>query len=393
MKIKIKALPEDFIVEELVDLPLVKQGAFAVYLLKKKGWNTLDLLVTLSRRLAVPFGNFSYGGKKDRHSLSSQYIGIKKKGIMGLDGNGYSLEFIGFMERPMGPDLIRGNHFKIMVRDLTSCNIKACLRQVELAQAFGYANYFDDQRFGCLAAGQGFLAGRVLKGEFNGALKIYLTACGVNEAKEQISRKRFFFEKWRDWEACRKEAKTIFEKKAFSHLARYPKGFLDLLKGIPAEELSMHIASFQSYLWNQMLREIITSICGSALKGYPGQAGGYLFYTQVSPKDLAYLSGLSLPVAGPKVKFTDRACADIYARVLESEGIKGPMFNKWRLRQAYFKSFPRQAVVKPQGLLPPLVLDDEVYIGKRKLSLEFTLPRGSYATMFLKRIFSGDYKV
>ncbi|MEK7828364.1 MAG: tRNA pseudouridine(13) synthase TruD, partial [Deltaproteobacteria bacterium] len=77
MKIKVK--PEDFIVEEKADLKFHKGGEHRVYLLTKRGFNTVDLLLRLSKKLGIPFSNFSYGGKKDRHALTTQYITIKDK--------------------------------------------------------------------------------------------------------------------------------------------------------------------------------------------------------------------------------------------------------------------------------------------------------------------------
>ncbi len=392
MRFKIKAKPEDFIVEEIASLPLAKKGDFAAYLLQKRGWNTVDLLLELSRKLAIPFGRFSYGGKKDRHSLSTQYIAIKNKRDLELSERDYSLKFIGFMARPMGPDLIQANHFKVIVRNLIRREAEECLPQIQRVQSFGYANYFDDQRFGSFDARQGFLAEKALRGQFNGAIKVYLTAIYPQDTKEERKRKRFFFENWKDWSACREKSDTRFEEKAFNYLADHPRGFLDLLKQIPREELSIHIASLQSYLWNQMLKKIITTIPGGFFRNYPGLAGEYIFYSRLSRDDHRYLSGLNLPVPGSKPEFSDELSRNTYAQVLENEQIREALFNKWKLRQAYLKSFQRPAIAAPQDL-GFSVLDDEVYPGKRRLLLEFRLPRGSYATMFLKRIFSEDYKI
>ena len=78
--IKIKVKPEDFIVEEIADISLTQTGDFCVYLLKKRGWNTVDVLKNLSRKLRLPSSDFSYGGKKDKYALTSQYITIGRQG-------------------------------------------------------------------------------------------------------------------------------------------------------------------------------------------------------------------------------------------------------------------------------------------------------------------------
>jgi tRNA pseudouridine13 synthase len=46
----------------------------------------------------------------------------------------------------------------------------------------------------------------------------------------------------------------------------------------------------------------------------------------------------------------------------------------------------RAAFVAVEDLVEPLVSDDELYPGKKKMALSFFLPRGSYATILVKRI-------
>lgn len=53
MKIKIKAVPDDFVVEEIAGLPYSNKGDFAVYLLKKINWNMFELLLKLSRECGL----------------------------------------------------------------------------------------------------------------------------------------------------------------------------------------------------------------------------------------------------------------------------------------------------------------------------------------------------
>ena len=45
---KIKQIPEDFQVKELIKLNLKKQGKYKCYLLKKKNYNTLDAINIIS---------------------------------------------------------------------------------------------------------------------------------------------------------------------------------------------------------------------------------------------------------------------------------------------------------------------------------------------------------
>lgn len=384
--LKIKVKPQDFIVEEIAELPLVKNGRFGVYFLKKEGWNTLELLLELSRELNIPFRSFSYGGRKDRHALTSQYITIEGEKVKEIKHNNYSLEFVGFMERPMGPDLIRENKFQVVVRKLSSKEAEKAVSEIKNIHHSGYPNYFDDQRFGSLDKGQGFLAEKLLKQQFNGAFKIYITSFYSQDKKETVDKKRFFFEHWKDWFACKERARTTFEKKAFDYLLTKPGGFLDLLKQIPEYELKLFISAYQSYLWNEILRQAIKAKVGGPLKSYSGIAGDYIFYNDLEENKYNYFNNLTIPVPGPKVKIEDKLISGIYSQVLEGDCIKTAMFNKLKLRQAFFKSFDRHAIVKPRDLRFE-IKNDEIYPSSKKLELKFFLSRGSFATMLIKRIF------
>ncbi|MFN3532858.1 MAG: tRNA pseudouridine(13) synthase TruD [Candidatus Brocadia sp.] len=467
--LKIKVKPEDFIVEEVADLPLQKDGNFRVYLLKKRGWNTVDILKMLSRKFNIPYSCFSYGGKKDKYALTSQYITIarqtthpsqgkvKKTWIMPtnsefhtkgrypiptkVDEENYSLSFVGLMDRPMGPDLINGNRFQIVVRNLTENELKSALGEIERVKKDGYPNYFDDQRFGSFDARQGFIAEKILKKHYNGALKIYFSSIHPEDSKEEKEHRKFFYENWGNWQACLKEATSKFEKEAFRYLMKHPKGFIPILQRISHEKMVLFFSAYQSHLWNELLRKIITAVMSSdiryqklkssgaeaphsvqhshnnvchaeqdkgsdstsrnhkiegwheqtclsvpGLKISKGIAGDYLFYTQLDDKNKAYLSTLIIPMPASNIRMPDDFTKNLYAEVLKENDLKSPMFNIRKLRQAFFKGIERKAIVTPEDLSVDSA-EDEIYQGKKRLILKFFLPRGCYGTMFIKRLF------
>ena len=430
--IKIKVKPEDFIVEEIADVPMSSTGDFCVYRLQKRGWNTVDVLKNLSKKLNLPSSDFSYGGKKDKYALTSQYITIgrqgykqttpsaptssqgggegriKKSWIMRknlqspsavnlteierliptkLDKENYSLSFIGLMDRPMGPDLIKGNKFHIVVRNLTEHELKSALGEIECVKRDGYPNYFDDQRFGSFDGRQGFVAEKIIKKHYNGALKIYFSRIHPEDSKEEKEHRKFIYENWGNWQACITRAMSRFEKEAFSYLEKHPKGFVPILQRISHEEMVLFFSAYQSHLWNEVLRKIIRSISANSLKISRGIAGDYLFYTRLDDKNKGYLSMLVIPMPASNIRMPDTFTETLYSEVLKENDIKSPMFNIRKIRQAFFKGIERNAVVIPEELSVDYS-DDEIYQGKKKLVLDFFLPRGCFGTIFIKRIFS-----
>jgi tRNA pseudouridine13 synthase len=383
--VKIKVKPEDFVVEEVARLPLKSKGPYRVYLLEKKNWNTVDLLLRLAREHGLPFRLFAYGGLKDRHAHTFQYVTVRHQADLSTEGKGFSFRCLGRLERPMGPDLLEGNRFRVILRHLEARDISTLSSAAAEAGQFGFPNYFDDQRFGSLDRELGFMAERLLKGHYNGSLQAYLTGIYPEEKKAAKERKRFFREHWGDWPVCLSRAKTAMEQRVFSLLVGRPKAFVEALQMIPAEELSLLFSAYQSFLFNELLRRLLADL-GVELLSVPGVAGPYHFYRRLDADRLSYLRGLRLPLAASRMAFPDRRTAALFDQILEERGIRRPNFNLRKVRQAFFKSSPREAVVFPEGLHIGSPQPDELYPGRMKLELAFRLPRGSYATILIKRL-------
>ena len=384
MKIKVK--PEDFIVEEDADLKLHKGGEYRVYLLTKKGFNTIDLLLRLSKKLGIPFSNFSYGGKKDRHALTTQYITIKDKSIFGAEEDSFSLSYIGDMQKPMGPEFIKGNGFKIVIRDLDEQEAIRAKGEVELVRGHGFINYFDDQRFGSFDREQGFIGEKILQSHHNIALKIYLTSIHPEDKKAEKERKRFFFNNWSKWDDCLKRAETLFENRAFRMLLKREKTpFLNSILMIPKEELSLFFSAFQSYLWNQLAERLVNTFHPDRILKYRGTYWEYLFYRSLHKKNSAYLTELLLPTASQNARMPDALTENLYAEILNEHQLQPSYFNLRKIKVAFFKSSPRSLIIVP-SINNADITNDELYNGRKRMTLDFKLPKGSYGTMLIKRL-------
>lgn len=129
---KIKELPEDFVVNEVMDLTL-EEGSYYYYLVTKRNWNTLDLVKEIAQRLHVK--DVGYAGNKDRNAVTSQYISVQKKITFTLKN--VEFEYVGTGKQRIFLGSLKGNEFIITLRDLND-KIKP-LKEV--------VNYFGEQRF------------------------------------------------------------------------------------------------------------------------------------------------------------------------------------------------------------------------------------------------------
>jgi tRNA pseudouridine13 synthase len=379
----IKAVPEDFIVEERADLPLRPEGGHRVYLLKKRHWNTLDLVHHLSRSLGLPPTLFSYGGKKDKHGLTTQFIAIQKPQDFSRGGRDFSLESRGFMDRPMGPDLIVGNAFKVTIRNLDE--VSPWEINLEQVRKTGFPNFFDDQRFRSYDPERGFFAEKVLRRHWNGALQVFLTSSGPEDSRAERKRKTALFKNWKDWPLLLNLAEGPLEKGIFGFLNDHPKDVDRALHRIPEIEVAMLYSAFQSHLWNESLRRLIRSKVKSCAE-VPGREGSYLIWPGLDVETFSYFDALEIPTAAPRMEFVDELSRSLFEEILKEKGLSPGAFRTKALRRISFRSFRRKVLVVPEGLQVLSSGQDERHPGKKKWTLSFFLPRGSYGTMLVKRL-------
>lgn len=379
----IKARPEDFIVEERAELPLVEAGDYRVYRLTKSGWTTPDLVRHLARICGISPAAIAYGGKKDRHGLTSQFITIRDGRVFSRTERNFRLESVGFMERPMGPDLIQANAFRITIRDLReTASLEGSLAGVRES---GVPNFFDDQRFRSYDPERGFFAEKILRRHYNGAIQVYLTSTTPEMSSAERQRRRGMFEKWRDWPACLEIASGREEKEILGYLAAHPKEFARALHKLPQDEIAMRYSSFQSHLWNELLRRVIRGAVRD-VSAVAGAEGAYLFWRALDDPAGAGLRDLWLPTAAPHMIFQDERTEALFGEILGERNLRRSDFRTRALRKVYFKSFRRRAVVHPENLEVLETGADEMHPGRRAIALSFALPRGAYATILVKRL-------
>jgi tRNA pseudouridine13 synthase len=379
----IKAKPDDFVVEERAALDLRRGGEFRVYLLRKSHWNTLDLVHHLSRSFGLPLSRFSYGGKKDKHGLTSQFITIRDSRDFSTGGRDFSLESRGFMDQPMGPGLIQGNAFQVTIRDLTG--VTSLEMNLEEVRKSGFPNFFDDQRFRSYDPERGFFAEKILKRHWNGALQVFLTSAGPDDSLSERDRKAALIKNWKDWPLLLTLARGPLEAGIFDFLSRHPKGPGGALPRIPEEEVSMRYAAYQSHLWNDLLRRLIR-LKVRDLDEVSGREGAYLFWREIGPEALYFLGSLEIPTAAAKMSFSDELTRSLFGDILREKGLTPGAFRTKALRKVYFRSFQRKALIIPEELKVDGAGIDEIHPGRLKWTLSFVLPRGSYGTMLVKRL-------
>src|ERR1700740_2740490 len=146
---KIKSRPDDFVVEEFLDLPeFSPSGDYVTYKLEKRGLSTLEVVNRLVHKYRIRDREINFAGMKDKYALTSQYLSIRGRGLKEIKEKNFTLIPLGRTVRPVGPDLLKKNRFRITLRGLEKVWIPGLMSSLNEISLWGFPNYFGEQRFG-----------------------------------------------------------------------------------------------------------------------------------------------------------------------------------------------------------------------------------------------------
>ncbi len=95
---------------------------------------------------------------------------------------------------------------------------------------------------------------------------------------------------------------------------------------------------------------------------------------------------VTVPLPSYRAVYDDPAQAEIVAQVLAGEGLVLSDLKARILKRAYLSKGRRRLILFPQDASVSHPESDEHFPGRHKLTLTFTLPRGSYATLVIKTL-------
>jgi tRNA pseudouridine13 synthase len=384
---KIKQLPEDFEVEELTDAVPAAVGPYAFYRMEKRGWSTLDALAAIRRRWKIDLRRLSYGGLKDRHGHTIQYFTILHGPERNLTHHAVAVRHLGRLAEPYTSRDIRSNRFQITLRGLNDAEVPVLQQAVEEIRRDGLPNYFDDQRFGSVGGAGEFVARLLVRGQFEEALRLALAGEYEHDRAEQKREKAVLRRLWGNWPGCKEQLPKGHARSLVDYLVHHPGDFRGAVARLRPELRGLYLSAYQSHLWNRMLARWLVQHCRpEQLLPVHLRLGNVPFPRRLDPEQLAGLAPLQLPLPSARTKLAaDDPRWPLVDSVLAEEGLVLSQLQVKGIRELFFSKGERAALCRPAGLSCELQ-PDEVNKGREKAILAFDLPRGSYATLIVKRI-------
>ena len=390
---KIKSQPEDFIVME-ESLPAIFEGKkHAIFLLKKRNWDTMAVIKEIAKRAGISHREVGFAGTKDRHAVTYQYISVPvvaKEKVESVQIRDVELRFVSY-GRFIKLGHLLGNRFRIIVRDVGEDAFEKAKETIrELREKGGFPNYFGYQRFGERRVVNHLIGKLLLRGEFDEAARLFLGyADGSMEGDE--ARRNF-------WETG--DVDRALEE--FPRFLRYERTLLYTYKktgnwrraflSLPLPIMRIFIHAYQSYLFNLYLSRrieelplnepLVGDIVVQVKGGIPYRDRTYRvtetninFVREKVRRNEGMISG---PLFGFAMRKAKEIPGELEMEILEEEGIDLQTFKKLPKPMAE-PGGRRELLTRPLGTTYG-------YVPGTGMCFRFFLPKGVYATSVLREI-------
>lgn len=149
---RLKAVPDDFLVEEELSFEPSGDGPHHYLYVEKTGCNTPWVASRLARHACVRAADVGYAGLKDRHARTRQWFSVPLSESRPTDWSDFTAEGVAVLEvtrnrRKLRRGALRGNRFRVRLTGMEADMDEVGERLARIV-AVGVPNYFGPQRFG-----------------------------------------------------------------------------------------------------------------------------------------------------------------------------------------------------------------------------------------------------
>jgi len=373
---KIKQIPEDFLVEEIMPdgriLELDKgvkfnggeKKEYLHFTLQKYNWDTMRAVKVISNRLNVSRKRFGFAGTKDKRALTTQRVSVWNISIEDLQKvriRDIILRDFSYSDERITLGDLWGNRFTVVIRnlELDDNTLKERINSVSDELDGKIPNFFGVQRFGTIRPITHLVGKEILERNFERAVMIYLTDIYEGESEESKEARKFLSETEDFQEALKRFPKHLgYENSMLNFLAKTPTDFIGALRKLPKKLRWMFVHAYQAYVFNKALSQYIRE--GTEIE--------------------------KLPLAGFEIKLDE-----ITSRILEKEKISQENFKISEMPELSSEGMYRDCFIGIKGFEIPEISDEELNEGKKKMTIRFSLSKGSYATTVLREFMKNEY--
>lgn len=308
---------------------------------------------------------------------------------------------------------VAGNAFIITIRRLSTNDLRTITHRLNAFTANSnfalFTNYFGAQRFGSARHGEGFAAPLLVKGDYLGGLKLLLASPARKDTGPWRAFTRIAAEHWPSAEFIAGGTKTdhqqhfrslvgklpnIPEKRAVQALAQ-GESPRDAFGELPAFLQTMCVEAYQSWLWNEAARRTMHAAANSQANLIIADHDeftpmAFLPASKVPASLLAITAPLPSPALPPSAPTDDLFLRSLH-ETLAAQGHAATELKLPGLRRPAFIENTRPLICRATDLafdthLDPSARQADATAKPHHAVLQFSLPRGSYATVLLRAL-------
>jgi tRNA pseudouridine13 synthase len=387
----IKNRAEDFFVQELPLYEPSGEGEHVYAEFQKIGLSTFDAIDRIGRALYVSSRDIGYAGMKDARAITRQIFSIPnttEDAVMKLKLPGIEPLWAARHGNKLRLGHLAGNRFAIKVREVNATDVVKLSPLIEVLKTRGMPNYFGEQRFG--RRGDNHLLGAALvRGDDEGLLKLLLGTPNDEVDDSQAMGARKAFDR-NDFEQAMKlyPRASGMERRILHRLIKTQDAKM-AARAIDQKLTRLWISALQSELFNQVVARRIGSI-DRLIDGDLAwkHENGACFAVESAEVEQSRAAAFEISPTGPLLGYRMTLPA---RKALE---IEEEVFKEHQLAPGDFRVEGRLRVKGARRPLRVQPKDVELAAGVDEfgahITFAFSLPPGSFATVFLRECMKND---
>jgi tRNA pseudouridine13 synthase len=403
---KIRVKYEDFYVEEIPLSMPSGEGPNTWFLIEKIGRDTLDVVLDIAQMLHIDRKRMGFAGMKDKRAVTRQWLCVSNfevENIKKLQDKLYNVKILRIMqnEKKLRIGQLIGNKFRLLIRDSDNPELDAEIAKEILAELSvrGVPNYYGWQRFGKNRPNTHIVGEKLLENDLKKVIDAYIGNPYPKE-HEHIKMARKMYDEGNLEEALEAMPKGMrYEKMMLKTLLKEmkkqnvenvasldEKSYKKAIESLPKPLKRMFVHAYQSYLFNK-------AVSKRAELGIDKYVEGDIiidneehlvheFGEDIDKRIKSFEVHPTAPLFGSKVPLAGGKLGQMEQKILDDEGVtlkdfevpKMPKLGSHGLRRAIrFKIWDTLVAATAEGVL-----------------VEFSIPKGCYATAVLREIMKNE---
>ena len=337
-----KQTVERFFVEEIPLYSFSNSGNYLILKIKKTDMSTWKLITVLAKATGLAERDIGYAGLKDKNATTIQYISIPKQAEKELNKN-LTTERVEILERtynkaPIKVGHLKGNSFSIVLHNIDGKDAKFFTTTAKKMQKEGIPNYYGYQRFG--EDSRSYLQGK----------EIAHSGKRLKGSKEKLLVSAYQSHLYNKWLGQRVKLSTIIASNNAEHAAKKLDYPLELVK----------VLAKQPHFFKLFIGDVIIPYPYGKLNYVKDMHQSAEAFNQKKISPTGLLCGANVERAKSDAYYLEEPYDDT-----ELNALKGDRRFAW---------------------IWPKDVETEYNPDSKKLTVEFYLPKGSYATTFLEEV-------